>query len=640
MLLQMRQLTRSWIAYVLIFLLAATFVIFLGNGQSILDAFQTQSSSHLAKGRDVAVTQQSFANEFQRTLRQAREQGATFTQQEAVERGFHKEVLDRIVQREALFAYARRVGVAASGAQVGNEIRNTEGFENPISRAFDRQLYADILRREGFTETEYENNIRDSLATTQLMRALTSGVRAPASYGALAVIYQGETRTISVALADASVIGAIAAPTEAQLQSFYQENQARLRLPEFRALTLVFARQEDFVARVNIPEDRLAAEIERRRAAASRPETRTYVRISAQTEAQANQAAQRLARGEDPNAIAAALGVQASRSENQARAAVPDAPVAEAVFSAPVRGAPRVVRSQLSPWAVVRVESMTPAAAPDAAELREAVRLAIANDEAGVLLNTAIEAFEEARDGGATLAEAAQAAGLPIANVAAVTERGQGRDGAPIPALAEAPDLLAAAFDTPEGEASDFLSVDGADVVVGVDRVIPESVRPFAEVRDDLARLWAARERERRLRAIGEATLAAVRGGDSLAAAARANRLRMVRSSISVNRANAVEALGSQGLAAQAFAAREGAAVMDVAGDRGVLVALVEEIERPDPAQAPQLVEAGRVAAQQTLTQSFGMAVQAQIVDAADINRNADRLDQLYRPNADDAAVP
>lgn len=643
MLLQMRQFTRSWVAYLLIFILAALFVVFLGNGQSIFDALNTQTSNVLAKGRGVTVLPQHVTREFDLELRQQRQQGRNVDRQEAVDRGLHLQVLDRIIGRWAVFSYAERSGISASNAQVANRIREIPLVRNPVTDSFDQSAYERFLRETGYTQTEFEREIRGEISAGILMEALAAGTRAPTSYGTLALTYQGETRVVSIVEGDASAAGAVAPPTDAELQSFYEESQAQLRVPEFRALTLVYARTQDFVARVNVPEERLNAEVEARRASAAQPERRTYVRISVQNEQQANEAAGRLTRGEAPSAIATALGagVQAARSENQARADVPDSRVAEAVFSAQAGGAPRIVQGQLSPFVVVRVESVTAAQNPNLAELREAVRAAIAADEAGDLLNTAVSAFEEARDGGASVNDAARANGLVVVTVPAVTARGQGQDGRPLELFTGREDLLRAAFETPEGEASDFIPVDDADVLVAVDRIIPQSVRPLAEVRTELSQLWVARERQKRLRELGQTVADAVRGGQVLAAAARAHRMRVAGTSQTVNRTTAGQTL-PPALAAQIFNAREGGVAVEVSpnGD-AVLVAVVEAIHRPNLSEAPpQQVEAARARMQQSLAQSFGSAVQSQIVDSAHVRRNDRRIAQIFGADREDGEDP
>ena len=159
-------------------------------------------------------------------------------------------------------------------------------------------------------------------------------------------------------------------------------------------------------------------------------------------------------------------------------------------------------------------------------------------------------------------------------------------------------------------------------------------------MRDELVQGWIARERMTRMRQLGETFMAAVRGGQPFAAAARANRFNIVVSSRPITRADAA-GIPARGLPAQIFAGQQGAVLSDIRADGGaVLVATIEQINRVDTSAVPQAVEAARVQFQQGLMGSFGEAVQQQIVDRARVRRNEDLLNSQFRgSDAEDEAA-
>ncbi len=629
MLAQLRTLTRGVFAWVLLALLIVAFAIWGVN-----DVFSGAGSQNLAEIGGRKVTPAQLSRELELTLRGERERGNNLSQQDAIDAGLHTRLLEGMIGRNAIYAYAEKVGVSASDALVANRIRDIPAVLNPVSGAFDDAAYQQFLGQLRYTQTDFEDEIRGEITGQMLLSALVAGVRAPTSFGELAFAYETETRVVTIADAPASVVGQVPAPTAEQLQTFYEQNAERLRIPEFRALTLVHARARDFMARVDVPEARLREEFDARAPALTRPERRSYVRLSAQNQAQANDAAARLTRGESPEAVASALGVQVTRGENQARTEVPDSRVAEAVFTTPARAAPRVVQGQLTPWAVIRVESITPAVAPNFAEQREQLRELIAADEAANLLNDAIRTFEDARAAGATLSEAARQAGLPATSIDAVSAQGLAQNGQPVEALAEQAEILSTAFETPEGEASDFIPMGDGDVVVGVERIIAASVRPLAEVRDDLAQAWVVRERVRLMRERAAAVAEAVQGGQTFAQAVRANGFRVRLQSAELNRERASQ-IPAEGVAGQLFGGAEGSVASGIANDgSAILVAQLERINRPDPDQAPQIVEAARAQFQQGLGGSLGEAVEGQIVASARVRRNEELLARAFRSSA------
>ncbi|HYD72274.1 MAG TPA: peptidylprolyl isomerase, partial [Candidatus Binatia bacterium] len=322
---------------------------------------------------------------------------------------------------------------------------------------------------------------------------------------------------------------------------------------------------------------------------------------------------------------------------NQARTEVPDRGVADAVFSMQA-GQARAVQGQLSPWVVVRLESVTPAVAPSFESMAAELRQAIAADEATTLLSDAVSAFEDARAGGASAAEAARQHGLRVINIPAVEAQGRSPTGEPVAALAEQEEVLRTIFATPEGEASDFIPSGNTDVIVSVDRVTPSTVRPLSEVRQQLTEVWIARERARRMRELAENVQEAVRGGQTFAAAARANNFSVISpASQPIDRRTASQALPG-GLANQIFAAAAGDVVSLVSPDGGaVLVAHIEQINRQDPAQQPQVVEQLRGQMQQGLIQSVALATQNEILARTNVRRNEQLLNQVFpRNNAED----
>lgn len=629
MLLQMRTFTRSIFAYALLFVLIGAFAIW-----GIHDVFNAVGKQNLAEVGGRSVTPLELDRELELRLKAQRRQGNNMSQEDAIRQGLHLRVLDSLITQAALGAYADKIHVAASDALVAKRIREIPAVQNPVTGNFDEGQYAQFLQQLGYSQPEFVDVVRSDLTTQLILEPLTAGLRPPSSYGAMAVAFQSESRTVSIAEAPATLVGAVPQPTEAQLRAFYQENQSALQMPEFRALTLVYARAADFAGRVNIPEDRLRQEFEARRAQMTQPEKRTYVRVTARTQQQADDVANRIAHGASPEAAAQAVGLQAQRGENEAQTEVSDANVAAAVFAMPVNAPARVVRGALAPFVVVKVEGVTPAVAPTFESQRDAIRTELAGDEATELMNAAVSSFEDARAGGAAIADAARAAHLVVVNIPVVESHGRDRDGRPVDALTGHAELLSTAFATQEGEASDFIPVDDADVIVAVDHITPAAARPFDEVRAQLAEAWRARERVRRMQELSQQIEQAATSGQSFATIVAQRHLRIAVRSQPINRQAAAQ-LPARRLAAEIFNANEGAIVTDVAPDgSAMLVAVVEHVQRLDPAQARPQIEAARASAADPMREGLVEALTGEITAQGHPRRNQALIDQRYHANA------
>jgi peptidyl-prolyl cis-trans isomerase D len=383
---------------------------------------------------------------------------------------------------------------------------------------------------------------------------------------------------------------------------------------------------------VQVAEDAVRAEFESRRASLTQAETRSIIQISAPDQAKAQAAATRLAAGEDADAVASALGLQAVRYDQTEQAGVADAGVRQAAF-AMAEGATQTVQGRLTPWAAVRVVEIVPGVTPTYADVAAELRAELALHEATELQNTAMEAFDDARSGGASVTDAARTAGLTTLVVPAVSAQGADPNGQPVPALAGQDTLLQAAFETLEGESTEF-APDGenAYVLLGVNSITPQSTRPLADVREELVAAWTARARAQRMRAFSDEVTQAVNGGSPFAEVARARGLRIVQRSVTLDREGAAQ-IPARNIAGLIYAAREGQLVADVRADaQSIIFALVESIERTDPATAPDQVEMGRMQMQQSLGQSLSEAVGTEAIARAKPRRNDTLIERYYAP--------
>ena len=621
MLTQMRHLTRGWIAGGLVGLLVLAFAIW-----GINDVFSGMGSNGVAQvaGRDIGAAELSRELEFVIRQQNARlEQGQTpLSRGQVIEQGGHVQVLNGMISRRALEAFVARLGVHASPAQIADAIRRLPNAQNPITQTFDREAYDAFLREIGYRPSEFEREIGSGIALSEVMGSLAAGARAPASFGAIALAFESERRIVSFAELPLARLGAIPAPTDAQVQEAYTQMRAQFAVPEYRAVTLVLARASDFTARVEIAESAIREDFDSHRAQLTQPEKRSFVQITAPDQAKAQDAAARLARGEAPQAVAEAVGGTLVDYAEKARTEVPDPAIAEAAFAMAQGAAPQAVRGRLAPFAAIALTAITPAVTPVYENERERIRAELAEAEAGDLMNAAVEAFNDARAAGTDLAQAARANNLTVIDIPAVSSEGRAPDGSTPDALIDQAAVIEGISQTQEGEVSDFIAgADGADVIVQVNRITPATTRPLTEVRDDVVAFWTARERANRLRAAGARIVEAVAGGQSFTAAAAANGARVIDTDRELDRRMASQ-IPAQQLAALIFNARAGQVVTDLRADgEALIVAEVKEVRRTSPTEDPAALEQARLAYQQQLGQSIAQAVEADAERAANVQR-------------------
>jgi peptidyl-prolyl cis-trans isomerase D len=621
MLTGLRKVTRGWIAGVLLGLLVLAFAIW-GVPNDVLNF---NAPNQVASGDGVKVTAGDYKREYDSALEDYSRQsgGRALTPDEARAQGVDTIVLQRLVTQAALERLAGKMGFHASDAMVAKQIRNEQAFRSQITKKFDRTTYEQLLAQNGMTPEIFEARLRSDLRRTQLAMPLSVGGYAPKSFAKLIYTYETEQRTIAAAAIPPNVVGKPPTPTEADLQAFYKENQARFGTPEYRAVTLVIARPDLFLPKIEVPEEKIKETYEFRKGGLGGGEKRSFVQISAPTQEAAGEAARRMAAGENPQTVAASLKLQMVPFENLVKAQVLDPALADAVFALKEGQTTGAVQGKLA-WAAARVTKVVASDAPTYESMRETLRTEIAREEAENALNDALQKFDDERSGGKSLEDAAKAHNLLAVPVAKIDAQGRDGGGAPIQGIADNPELLKSINATVVNESGDFLPIPNGEgyVLARVDSVIPAGVRAFAEVRPLLGVGWQAQKTAAAIRKLADDFLADVKAGKPFVDTARARKLVLITDGQTVSR----QAIGQTPLAplgGAIFSATEGEAVAgpDARG-QAILVAQVRKIDRPDPATNAALFTQAQQAAANFVDTDILNAVQQSAVRDAKVKTN------------------
>ncbi|MFO0541983.1 MAG: peptidyl-prolyl cis-trans isomerase, partial [Phenylobacterium sp.] len=356
--------------------------------------------------------------------------------------------------------------------------------------------------------------------------------------------------------------------------------------------------------RVKVSEADILKQFNFRKDALNQPETRSLVQVPARDAATARSVADRLAKGEDPAAVARSAGVEPVLYAEKPRTAVVDAKVGEAAF-AMSRGEIRTVQGDLG-LAVVKVTGITPGRTVTLQEIRPMLEAEARKTAAAEKVYEISQAYDDAHAAGANLDEAAAKAGVPVTTLGPVAEQGFDQTGRPVAGLSER--LVQTAFRLPEGGESQIEEESqGESFVVRVDKVIPSALPPLAEVRQPLAGAWMNQEMAKRLRAQAEALAERVRKGEDLNAVAASIGARTARLP-GLTRQDATQGgpLSQEGFAQAFGTAKDGVFLAANPTAFAVTVGKVEAIAPPSVAENARSVEQVRPQLGMTLFSEIG----------------------------------
>ena len=598
MLTAFRKFAKSWVAAVLIGLLVVSFAIF-----GIQDPLGFGRGNNVVTAGDRQVTPVEFERLFTNYREGLQQQaGRPVTVQEADEQGLVGRLLEDLALTESFAELLRRIGLVASDQLVARQLRETPIFFNPVSGAFERAAYERQLAQNGITPAQFEGFLRDEIAQRHFAGALLSGLRAPRIYGAIPAVLEGETRTIRYFVVDPRISGVPAAPTDAQLQAFLRENAEQLTRPETRTISVIRFSAAELAPTLTVDPAELQRQFEFRRESLSQPERRTFVQISAPDRAAAERVAQQLRAGQTPDAVARTIGREPVRYENQPRTAVTDAAAAGVAFGLQPGAVSQPFQGGLG-WAVVKLDAIVPAQVPSLEESRAQLEQQIRLDQAADRVLTQVQAYEDAVQGGATLAEAARRVNATVVSLPPLTRTGtdalNNPTGVPQP-------LIDAAYDLTVGGESDIIDAGNNEYfALRVDRITPSALPPLEEVRGPLTQAWTLRQTVERARNRAAELAGQLRGGQARPIEAVAQSVgATVNQAVGFERDAGGQTL-SRDLVAKAFAAKTGEVVVGEHTQLGFVVARVDAAAPPPVAEAARSVEAQRQAVTRQLFEAM-----------------------------------
>jgi peptidyl-prolyl cis-trans isomerase D len=619
MLSNFRAFAKSPAAAVLIGLLVVAFAVF-----GIRDVFRGKvAGDNVIVAGKRTISPADFKREFDSAKSRIEQQmQQQIPLEAAVANGLDRRVLEGLASREAFAEVVRKVGVQPSDKLVAEEINKMPAFFDQVTGKFDRKSYQQKLAENGLTPPRFDQILRDAIAQQQVGTGLVAGLRVPRAYTALAGIFGLESRDVGFFPIEATSVPQPAPPTDAQLTAFMTENSARLTRPESRVLTVVRFSPQLVGAGITVDEAELKKRFDFRKDTLSTPETRTIVQIPAKDPATAQQIGQRLAKGEAPAAVAKAVGVEAITYENKPKTAIADRKIAEAAF--------RMLPGQLAPvpgdlgLAVVKVVSATPGRAVTLEEVRPALEAEIRKDAAAEKVYALTQAYDDAHQGGSSLADSAQKAGVPAVTIGPLTKAGRDLQGQPVPGLTEK--LVETAFALPAGGESEVEDAGGGEYfAVRVEKIAPPSMPPLAEIKPQLTRVWTMREIAKRMQARAESFAARVKKGESLDAVA-ASAGASVTHIPGISRQNAAQTPGvSQDILAKAFGAKPGEVFTAENSHFGFVVGKLEAVHAGEGPTLARMTEAMRpqmsVALSRELAETAQFAARRKVKVVIDANR-------------------
>ncbi len=558
-----RKASANWLGRivmgVVMSVLAASFAVW-----GINDIFRGFGRSTVAKIGGIEIPIEQFRQTYNDALQMlSRQNGHVITPDEAMARGVPRQVLSEMVAEAGLNERARQMRLGVSDDEVSRRIVSNPAFQNQQGQ-FDRARFEDAMRNAGFNEKRFVAEQRNLTLRRQIIDSVSGNIPLPNAWLDALNQFQNQQRSIAYIALGPAQAGDIPPPTDEQLSKYFDTRKILFRAPEFRKIATVVATPAELAKTAEVPDEDVKKIFDTYRNRYITPERRRVEQMPFPSMAEAQAASERIKGGLTFAALATERGLKEQDLDlgTVPKSTIIDPAVAEAAFSlkegevsAPVQGKFGVV--------IVTVSKIIPEEAKTFADVAPQIRNEMALARVKKVVQDIHDKIEDARAGGASLAEAAQKLQLPVVTYDAIDRSGRGPDGKPIENLPHAAEVVNAAFATDVGVDNDPLEADGGYIWYDVTGITPARERTLDEVKSQVEAQWRDEEVASRLKAKAADILDKLKNGGTLEAMAAANGVK-VETAAGITRSKPPETISARMIdaifhtALDAYASAEG----------------------------------------------------------------------------------
>ncbi len=429
-----------------------------------------------------------------------------------------KDVLDSLIQEQVLIQDARAQGLALNDADIDALITQMPQFQ--VDGQFNRDRFVASVRNLGMGVGEFREAMRKQYVVNQIRAGIMqSGLVADENAAQLLRI-QNQTRSFRVVEVPASAVSDEIEITDADIETFYQENSAAFQQPEQVDAAYITLSLGALAEKIEITQEELEAYYEQRADDLAREERRAS-HILVEDDADAEQTLadirERLQAGESFADLAKEFSVDTVSAKEggdlgYAGRGVYDEAFEEALFALEEGEVSGPVKTSFGVH-LIRLDDVRRSEVPPLAEIEQQLRNELARERAQ-------EKYAEVR---AELADSAYAAddlagpaeelGLEVREATGVTRNG-GQAPFDHPGLVRqlfSEDVLEGGYNT------ELIDVgDNVSVVARVREYREAQQLALEEVRDDIRKSLRARKTRELLAERADAIIAGLEEGQSL----------------------------------------------------------------------------------------------------------------------------
>lgn len=250
-----RNFSNSWVAKILLGLLALTF-IFLWGMSGTIRMFTTKDyvvkvgkeSTDIYWFNKIYSINHKFFEKIQ--IDDEKKQDIIL-----------QKTLDEVIEESTLTIFGNELGLSITNQIISNAIANDPGFLNKNNQ-YDPYLFQNMLKQQGLSDNDFRKIYAKIIRTNILKMPVKSIVLTPDFIARFFVRIMNEAMSISIIEISPDDFKITKTPNELELQKCYEKNIEKFFVPEYRTIEVVYFNEND--ATVNVSEKDIKDEFRKR----------------------------------------------------------------------------------------------------------------------------------------------------------------------------------------------------------------------------------------------------------------------------------------------------------------------------------------------------------------------------------------
>lgn len=312
---------KGWLKWSLA-LVVLTFVVFYIPDFLSTNTTGATPNEVLASVEGEPITVGTFQRRYNAQVQAFRNQyGGQMNDQLLKQLGIDRQILQQLVDEEAMAAEARKQKISVSDAEIRERILNMPGFQEN-GRFVGESRYRQILQFQNppMTTSDFESNLRRALAIDKLRTALTGWMSVNDADVVAEFRKRNEKVKLDVVPVTAEAFKSQVTVTDAELAAHFDKNKESYRIGEKRKVKYALLNVEQVRSTITVPETEIAAFYQQNIAQYQTPAQVRASHILLHTEGKDEAAVKALAddlikKAQAPGADFAALAKQYSEDE-------------------------------------------------------------------------------------------------------------------------------------------------------------------------------------------------------------------------------------------------------------------------------------------------------------------------------------